>query len=193
MFMGRSIILTDGEVALAVPERDDFKLDVINDPFVRGWASSPIFFYTDEEKAYEEHKGSAGEPTFAILYKGEFAGLCGMKRKETPIPQIWFGLYRERFKGIGTRAIKLLLVFAFIFHGEDAVFAITREKNQAAQRAMEKAGFKAFGKTRKTFRDGRNREGALWMIAYADRWLKENKDYVKEVLERSGYPVELYL
>ncbi len=44
-------ILTDGEVALAVPEKGDFQLDMINDPFVLLWASSPAFFYTDEEKA----------------------------------------------------------------------------------------------------------------------------------------------
>ncbi len=29
--MGRSTILTDGEVALAVPEKEDFQLDVINE------------------------------------------------------------------------------------------------------------------------------------------------------------------
>ena len=86
-----------------------------------------------------------------------------------------------------------MLLFLFIFENQDAAFAITRERNVAAQRAMEKAGMKVFGKTRKSFRTGRKKEGAVWMVTYADRWLKENEDYVREVLERSGYPVELFL
>ncbi len=191
--MGRSIILTDGEVALAVPEREDFKLDVINDPFVRSWSTSAMFFYNDEEKAYEEHKGTFIEPTFAILYRGEFVGLCGWKAKEAPIPQIWFGLYKNRFQGVGTRAIKLLLIVAFVFHNRNAAFAITMEPNKAAQRAMEKAGFKVFGKTRKSFRAGRKLVGAVWMVAYVDKWLKENEEYVRDVLERSGYPADLFI
>ncbi len=191
--MGRSIILTDGEVALAVPEREDFQLDVINDPFVLSWASSPSFFYTDPDEAFKETRQNGPEKTFSILYRGEFVGLCGWKWKEAPIPQIWFGLYRNRFKGIGTRAIRLMLLFLFIFENQDAAFAITRERNAAAQRAMKKAGMQVFGKTRKSFRTGRKKEGAFWMVAYADRWLRENEDYVKEVLERSGYPVELFL
>ncbi len=185
--MARSIILTDGEVALAVPEREDFKLDVVNDPFVRTWAQSPMFFWQDEEKAYEDNKGSVGEPSFAIIYKGEFVGLCGWKLKEAPIPQFWFGLYRNRFQGIGTRAIKLLLIIAFVFHNHDAAFAITMENNRASIRALEKAGFKIFGKTRKSFLAGRKKVGATWMVAYADRWLKENDEYVRKVLEQSGY------
>ncbi|GEM_PF-4654290 len=189
--MARSIILTDGEVALAVPERGDFQLDVLNDPFVRTWASNPALFYTDSEEAYKEAKQNGPEKTFSILYKGEFVGLCGWKWKEAPIPQIWFGLYRNRFQGIGTRTIKLLLLFLFLFDNQDAAFAITRESNVAAQRAMEKAGMKIFGKTRKSFRTGRKVEGAVWMIAYADRWLRENREYVKRVLEVSGYPSEI--
>ncbi|NPA76539.1 MAG: GNAT family N-acetyltransferase [Candidatus Diapherotrites archaeon] len=191
--MGRSIILTDGEVALAVPEKEDFQLDVINDPFVLSWASNPSFFYTDPEEAFKEVQHNGPEKTFSILYRGEFVGLCGWKWKEAPIPQIWFGLYRNRFKGIGARAIKLMLLFLFLFENQDAAFAITRARNVAAQRAMEKAGMKVFGKTRKSFRTRRKKEGAVWMVAYADHWLKENQEYVANVLKRSGYPTELFI
>ena len=191
--MGRSIILTDGEVALAVPEEDDFKKEHVNDPIIRTFAYRPDYVEISDEKLREIWmKQDFTVKTFSILHKGKFVGMLGF-RLHNPIPDMWFELYADRYQGIGTRAIKLGLLFEFLLAGEKAIYAITNEANIPAIRAMEKAGFKKFGKTKYTFKIGKKYHGAFWMVAYADRWLRENEDYVKEVLDRSGYPVELFL
>lgn len=87
--------------------------------------------------------------TFAIEYKGDFAGCIGLV-KQTDIHKLtaevgyWIG---EPYWGLGiaTRSVNLIVEYGFDQLGLVRIFTGVFDFNKASQRVLEKAGFKLEG------------------------------------------------
>lgn len=83
--------------------------------------------------------------TFAIEYKGEFAGVIGLV-KQTDVYRLtaeigyWLG---EPFwnKGIATASVKIIVNYGFEQLDLVRIYSGVFEHNKASQRVLEKAGF----------------------------------------------------
>jgi RimJ/RimL family protein N-acetyltransferase len=83
--------------------------------------------------------------TFAIEYKGEFAGVIGLVQKIDVNRQsaelgYWLG---EPYwnQGIVTRAAKLIVNYGFEHLGLSRIYSCVFDFNKGSQRVLEKAGF----------------------------------------------------
>lgn len=100
--------------------------------------------------------------TFAIAYKGKFAGVCGLNL-ETDIYRnsceigYWIG---EPFwsKGIATEAVGWLAKYAFEKLGKVRIHTGVFEYNVASMRVLEKCGFEKEG----VFRKALTKDGKLY-------------------------------
>lgn len=107
-----------------------------------------IPFPYSEKNAIEFIKSCQTESpqqTFAIEFKGEFAGSIGLV-KQTDVYRLsaeigyWLG---EPFwgKGIATEAVKLITEYGFSHLGLIRIYSGVFDFNKASQRVLEKAGF----------------------------------------------------
>jgi len=97
--------------------------------------------------------------TFAIEYKGDFAGCIGLV-KQTDIYKLtaevgyWIG---EPYwgKGIATKSVNLIVDYGFHHLGLVRIFTGVFDFNHASQRVLEKAGFNLEGIAEKSvFKNG---------------------------------------
>ena len=83
--------------------------------------------------------------TFAVVYKGELAGVIGLTKKDdvyklTAELGFWLG---EPFwnKGIATQAVKIIIDYGFEQLGLVRICSCVFDFNKASQRVLEKSGF----------------------------------------------------
>jgi RimJ/RimL family protein N-acetyltransferase len=123
-----------------------------------------------EQEWYEEQAKSENSVPFTIYERRTLrpignAGLDGVDhRNRTASFGIVIGEPDCRGKGYGTETTRLLLDFAFTALGLNNVMLTVFEYNPAGVRAYEKAGFKEFGRRRKSRMMG----GKLWDDIYMD-------------------------
>lgn len=117
--------------------------------------------YTEKNaREFFEHQAQSDrEVVFAIDYKGKFCGLCGLilqkdvYRKSAEIGY-WLG---EPYwgQGLATKAISLLVSYAFEQLGLVRVYAGVFEYNLGSIRVLEKNGFQKEGVSKKAiFKNG---------------------------------------
>lgn len=89
---------------------------------------------------------SEDQKIFAVVYKGEVAGVIGLHRMKdvfrlTAEIGYWLG---EPYwnKGIATTALKLATAYGITQMGLVRIFACTYDFNKASQRVLEKAGYR---------------------------------------------------
>jgi diamine N-acetyltransferase len=103
-----------------------------------------------------------GELNLAIVEKktGEFLGTIGLRDIAFPHRRAEFGISihdpKDRSKGYGTDATRVMLWIGFHLLGLESIYLDTFPDNAEAHRAYVKAGFKDVGLLRNTeFREGR--------------------------------------
>ena len=86
-----------------------------------------------------------GEATFAIVYKGELIGMCGVEPREGAAEiGYWLGVpYWNR--GYATEAVRAVIDHAFGDLEHEALQAGARVSNPASRRVLEKCGFQWTG------------------------------------------------
>jgi [ribosomal protein S5]-alanine N-acetyltransferase len=144
------MILKDKEIILrAFSFSDAKKMAVLcNNKKIWDNVRDYIPFPYNEKHAIEYIQNCQNEEiqtTFAIEYKGDFAGCVGLV-KQTDVYKLtaeigyWLG---EEYWGLGitTRAVRLLCEYAFNELGLIRIYTGVFDFNIASQRVLEKAGF----------------------------------------------------
>ncbi|MFH1455761.1 MAG: GNAT family protein [archaeon] len=96
--------------------------------------------------------------TFAIIYDGEFAGFISLHDIRYKHKAVTGSLVHPRFrsKGIGTKAHKIILKYAFSVYRLKRVVGHVRVFNKASARMLEKSGYRLEGRLRKDhFQNGK--------------------------------------
>jgi ribosomal-protein-alanine N-acetyltransferase len=112
-------------------------------------------------------KKPTGE-SFAIEVNGEFAGWIELnhlnKKYHEHYGNIGYCINKKfRGKGITTKAVKLIVKYAFKKYKLRRLEGTCRTFNKASARVLEKAGFKLEGILRKNkFKDGRYLDDMIW-------------------------------
>lgn len=100
--------------------------------------------------------------TFAIEYKGKFAGICGLNLQEDIYRnscEIGYWIAEPFWsKGIATEAVKWLIEYAFNTLNKARIFTGVFEYNKASMRVLEKCGFEKEG----IFKNALTKDGKLY-------------------------------
>jgi RimJ/RimL family protein N-acetyltransferase len=131
------------------------------------------------ERLFEDRERSALDDSFAVHWegKGEPVGVVSLtnisEANASAELSVIVGDEKDRAKGLGTEAIRLLLGYAFEELSLNRVGLSVFEFNEAAIRAYEKLGFEREGSLRQAlWRDG-NFHDAILMSILAHEW-REN-------------------
>jgi RimJ/RimL family protein N-acetyltransferase len=139
------------------------------------WAAEPLH-RTAVEKLFEDREKSAMDDSFAIHREGEEEplGVISLtninKANASADLSVIVGDEKDRDKGLGTEAIRVILRYAFEDLGLRRVGLSVFEFNEPAIRAYEKLGFKREGRLREAIqRDGKFYDAILMRIL-ASEW-----------------------
>lgn len=179
-------MLTDGVIRLRAIEREDLPRFVawLNDPETRSNLEmvSPLSM-AQEERWFENMlaRPPAEQPLVIETRMGKqwkMLGNCSLFNIDQHERSAELGIFigEKDFwnKGIGTRAVRLLLRHAFLDLNLNRVFLRVYETNPRGARCYEKAGLKHEGRMRQArYRQGKYVD-VLLMAALKDEWLAEN-------------------
>lgn len=95
-------------------------------------------------KFYLSHWQQYGFGLFAVEYKDEFAGFCGMQYLDDTLEvEVGYRLAKDFWgKGIATESAKACLRFGFDDVKLDRIVAVVRPDNLASQHVLEKIGLR---------------------------------------------------
>jgi RimJ/RimL family protein N-acetyltransferase len=174
-------MLEGRNVNLRIIEKEDLSIvkEWVNDPEVMG-EYEPILQETlaDLEKEYD--KLTEGQWFFVEKKDGSKIGyVAHFLSGEGKLTSLGYSLIpSERGKGYGSEAIQIMVDYLFLSKNIIRIQAETDPRNIASQKALEKAGFKKEGITRKSFFNrGIWRDTALFSIL-REEW-KEPKILTK--------------
>jgi RimJ/RimL family protein N-acetyltransferase len=144
--------LEDGEVTLRPVEKDDadFLRDLVINPDVRstiGRSPRPVNLQ-EQNNWIEDISENTDEAHFLIEHEGEKAGTVSINGLESDYRRGEFGVSVHpdyQGKGVGTKAVQLILRYAFQAQNMHKVRGGYLENNPASERIMEKAGFQEEG------------------------------------------------
>ena len=109
----------------------------------------PFVYEPEWVERYIAKQERQGSVVFAIMLGGKVVGEVKLKRidRERQVCAMGIHLQNDRAKnrGIGTRAERLALQYAFEVLGMEAVEADAVHKNKRSQHVMEKVGFRPVG------------------------------------------------
>lgn len=156
--MGRKM---NEKVSLRPFEKEDIPLKVkwVNDSENNEFLHYDIPLTVEKtQKWWEGVKDREDRKDFIILYEEIPVGLIGLlnidKKNSNAELHIILGEKEYKGKGIAKKAVKALLDYSFDKIGLDRVYLYVEEKNLAAIKLYEKAGFTREGKLRKHIRKG---------------------------------------
>jgi RimJ/RimL family protein N-acetyltransferase len=146
--------------------------------------SPPGLQPTEEERRRRLERVVRRSPAFAdgrldlaVCIDGRLVGRVDARRPEGALPpgvvEIGIGLFTDaRGRGVGRRAVELLLERLLAEHEIDRVQASTAIDNAAMRRVLERAGFALEGVLRAYMPDGRGGrvDYALYAITRGDHW-----------------------
>jgi len=128
---------------------------------------SKLMTLEDEEEWYDRARKNKNSWHFAIYLKNEAIGVCGISNFDridrTAVIGISIGEKKHWNKGYGTEAIKLLLDYGFNILNLNNIMLTVKDFNERARRCYEKAGFKEFGRRRKSEYFGGEYHDAVYM------------------------------
>ncbi len=139
------------------------------------WASEPMR-QASVERLFEDRQNSPKDDSFAIHRKGEeepvgVISLMNISEADASADlSIIVGEERERAKGLGTEAIRVILRYAFEDLGLNRVGLSVFEFNEPAIHAYEKLGFKEEGRLRQAIRRDDGFHDAILMSILAPEW-----------------------
>lgn len=141
------------------------------------WASEPMRREA-VERLFEEREASPTDDSFAIHREGEeeplgVISLMNIKDKNPSAElSIIVGDEKDRDKGLGTEAMRIILRHAFEDLGLQRVGLSVFEFNEPAIRAYEKLGFQREGRIRGAIRRDRESYDAILMRILESEWRK---------------------
>jgi len=175
----RSKFLEKDDVVLRPIEEDDaeFLRDLLNHPDVRntiGRAAVPM--NTVQEEEFVDRAGNDdGSVKFLIEYQGEKAGEVSIGGLNKDFRKSEFGISIHpdyHGKGVGTKATKLIVKYAFETLNRHKIRGGYLEGNDASRRIQEKAGFQEEGKERDyKYVDGEWKD-VIWMSMLEDEYFE---------------------
>ena len=164
--------LEDDAVVLRPFEEDDapaLAVAIGDDPELDRWTSIP-FPYT--ERHAREFIATTEETAFAILDRstGELLGGIGSRVAGPAVVEIGYWVKAgARGRGIATRALALIVRFAFDELDAARVQLTTEPENLGSQRVAEKAGFVREGTLRsRLLIKGRRRDAVMFSLLRED-------------------------
>ncbi len=139
------------------------------------WAAEPLR-QKEVERLFEDRKGSAVNDSFAIHREGEeeplgVISLVNISEANASAElSIIVGEERDRNKGLGTEAIRVILRYAFEDLGLERVGLSVFEFNELAIQAYEKLGFQREGRMEQAIRRDGALHDAILMRIRAHEW-----------------------
>jgi RimJ/RimL family protein N-acetyltransferase len=128
------------------------------------------------ERLFEDRERSALDESFAVHWEGkdEPVGVVSLtnisEANASADLSVIVGNEKDRAKGLGTEAIRLLLDYAFEDLGLNRVGLSVFEFNEAAIRAYEKIGFEREGRLRQALQRDGDFHDAILMSILAHKW-----------------------
>ena len=162
--------LSDGVVTLR--PAGDHDLDAIQagieDPDVVRWIGPP-HGTAAEVLALNERRAAAGSPTFCVCEQEDRClGLAWLNRDDADASAGsvgYFLLPEARGRGLATRAVRLLAVWARGPGGVRHLRLVTAVDNTASRAVAERAGFRELERRWRTEADGRTAEHIVHVLA----------------------------
>jgi RimJ/RimL family protein N-acetyltransferase len=130
------------------------------------------------ERLFEDREGSSADDSFAIHREGdeEPIGVISLtnisKANASADLSIIVGDEKDRDRGLGTEAIRIILRYAFEDSDLNRVALSVFEFNEPAIHAYEKLGFKREGRLRQAIRRDDGFHDAILMSILAHEWRK---------------------
>ncbi len=143
------------------------------------WAAEPMR-QAQAERLFEDREASAVDDSFAIHREGEeeplgVISLTNISEANVSAElSVIIGDEKDRDKGFGTEAIRVLLRYAFEDLGLQRVDLSVFEFNELAIRAYEKLGFQREGRVRQAVRRDGKYHDAILMRILASEWREED-------------------
>jgi RimJ/RimL family protein N-acetyltransferase len=143
------------------------------------WAAEPMQ-QAQAERLFEDREASAVDDSFAIHREGEekplgVISLTNINEANGSAElSVIIGDEKDRDKGFGTEAIRVILRYAFEDLGLQRVDLSVFEFNELAIRAYEKLGFQREGRVRQAVRRDGKFHDAILMRILASEWREED-------------------
>lgn len=183
-------LLKGPNISLSLPIKEDFEdLSLWNDPVFREYGSKPSFVLVeDPETRLKEarNRWRRGEPYFTVTENDKFIGFLSFQR----FVDVWemaLSLLRERGKGYGKEAVMLGLTWAFAVQGLPTVVLLVTTTNTRAIRTYRSAGMEEKCRLPKLLKYANRWEDMLLFTTEREKWLEKHREFVKDVLKRSGF------
>jgi RimJ/RimL family protein N-acetyltransferase len=144
------------------------------------WAAEPMQ-RAAVERLFESREVSPVEDSFAIHREGEeepsgVISLANISEANSSADlSIIVGNERDRARGLGTEAIRIIVRYAFEDLGLNRVALSVFEFNEPAIQAYEKLGFKEEGRLRRAIRRDDGFHDAILMSVLASEWREDKK------------------
>lgn len=148
--------------------------------YLTSWAAEPLG-QADVERLFEDREKSSTDDSFAIHREGEeepigVIGLTNIKQTNGSADlSVIVGDEKDRDKGLGTEAIRVLLRYAFEDLGLERVNLSVFDFNEPAIRAYEKLGFKRERRMRQAIRRNGEYHEAIFMRILASEWREDQR------------------
>jgi RimJ/RimL family protein N-acetyltransferase/ADP-ribose pyrophosphatase YjhB (NUDIX family) len=161
--------LRDGDLVLRAWRPDDAEATRhLHDDVISHWFGLPGVVPTAEEHAaWVEHTArewadDAAKVTFLCEWNGEPVGTVDVRRADHGVGVLSWAVYSPyREKGLATRAVRLLVRFAFDQLGVERVEAHVNPLNRASLRVAHRAGLRREGVMRGNTRLGEERHDTV--------------------------------
>lgn len=143
------------------------------------WAAEPMQ-QAQAERLFEDREASAVDDSFAIHREGEeeplgVISLTNISEANGSAElSVIIGDEKDRDKGFGTEAIRVILRYAFEDLGLQRVDLSVFEFNELAIRAYEKLGFQREGRVHQAVRRDGKFHDAILMRILASEWREED-------------------
>ena len=138
------------------------------------WTAEPMK-QAAVERLFEDRERSSLDDSFAVHWEGEdepvgVVSLANINQANSAADlSVIVGDEKDRDRGLGTEAIRILLEYAFEDLGLNRVGLSVFEFNETAIHAYEKLGFKREGRLRKAiWRDGEFHDAILMSVLSRD-------------------------
>jgi RimJ/RimL family protein N-acetyltransferase len=147
--------LTDGpDLVLRMPRPDDVD-DIVaqcRDPEFQRWTRVPVPYNESDAQDFVKRVADgwrANVAMFAIAHQGRFSGSVDLRFDGIGGAEVGFGLAPwARGKGVMTRALRLVLAWAFALPGVEVVYWRAQVGNSASRRVAGRCGFRMEGTVR---------------------------------------------
>jgi RimJ/RimL family protein N-acetyltransferase len=132
------------------------------------------------ERLFEDRQRSSLDDSFAVHWEGEeepvgVISLTNISQANASADlSVIVGDEKDRDRGLGTEAIRIILRYAFEDSGLNRVGLSVFDFNEPAIHAYEKLGFKTEGRLRQAIRRGESFHDAILMSILAHEW-RENE------------------